>query len=100
MRFISFVRLHFRFHVQRRHRRPESTRSFGDNTDKNSKVSQAKAQDRNYVLIAELNNHPRTSFLAKIRNPHPSLAPAEPAGHGHGGKDGHDDGHAGEEHHG
>ena len=43
-------------------------------SSRSTAVSKAKAQDRNYVLIAELNNHPRTSFLAKIRNPHPSLA--------------------------
>ena len=28
-----------------------------------------------HLLLGELNNKPRTSYLAKIRNPHPKLAP-------------------------
>jgi len=62
---------------------PTQAIEFGDLTDKGSAVSRAKAQERDYVLIAELNNHPRTSYLAKIRNPHPSLVSHEKSdGHG------------------
>jgi molybdopterin-containing oxidoreductase family iron-sulfur binding subunit len=44
---------------------------FGDVRDPESEVSRWKELDRNYVLLDELNNRPRTSFLAKLRNPNP-----------------------------
>ena len=65
-------------------------------------MSQARADKRSYDMLAYLNIKPRTSYLARIRNPHPSLAShddhgdhhAAPAGHGQGGD--HDDhGHGG-----
>ncbi len=47
---------------------------FGDLTDPESKVVQTKENNRNYLLLEELNTRPRTSYLAKIRNPNPKLA--------------------------
>lgn len=47
---------------------------FGDVNDPTSKVSVAKRQDRNYELLAWLNVKPRTTYLAKVRNPNPELA--------------------------
>ncbi len=44
---------------------------FGDIRDPESEVSRWKASDRDYVLLGELNNRPRTSYLARVRNPNP-----------------------------
>ncbi len=58
---------------------------FGDLNDASSRVSQARAEQRSYDLLAYLNIKPRTSYMARIRNPHPRLAPD--AGHGAGHHD-------------
>ena len=38
-----------------------------------SRVSKRKKEARNYELLGELNTQPRTSYLARIRNPNPEL---------------------------
>ena len=44
---------------------------FGNINDSDSAVAQRKAENRDYVMLAELNNKPRTSYQAKLRNPNP-----------------------------
>ncbi len=46
---------------------------FGDLADRQSEVAKSAASDRNYILLAELNTKPRTSYLTRIRNPNPEL---------------------------
>lgn len=52
---------------------PTAAIVFGDVADSTSRVSKAKAQARDYAVLAELNIKPRTTYLARIRNPNPEL---------------------------
>jgi molybdopterin-containing oxidoreductase family iron-sulfur binding subunit len=52
---------------------PAGAIEFGDLRDPGSRVVAAKKDPRNYALLAELNTKPRTTYLARVRNPHPDL---------------------------
>jgi molybdopterin-containing oxidoreductase family iron-sulfur binding subunit len=46
---------------------------FGDISNPDSSVSRLKAQQRNYSVLGDLLTKPRTSYLARIRNPNPAM---------------------------
>ena len=52
---------------------PSQAIIFGDMADPNSKVSQSRADKRSYMLLPETNTRPRTTYLGRVKNPHPTL---------------------------
>jgi MoCo/4Fe-4S cofactor protein with predicted Tat translocation signal len=52
---------------------PTGAIAFGDLNDPSSRVAKLHTLDRQYKLLPEIGTQPRTSFLAKIRNPNPEL---------------------------
>jgi molybdopterin-containing oxidoreductase family iron-sulfur binding subunit len=46
---------------------------FGDAANPQSEVAARKGDSRDYSLLEELNVRPRTTYLARVKNPHPEL---------------------------
>jgi Fe-S-cluster-containing dehydrogenase component len=46
---------------------------FGDLNDPTARVTRLQKRDRGYRLLSEIGTHPRTTHLAKIRNPNPEM---------------------------
>jgi molybdopterin-containing oxidoreductase family iron-sulfur binding subunit len=54
---------------------------FGDMRRPENAVAKTRESRRNYLLLEEANTKPRTTYLMRVNNPHPSLAPAEEEKH-------------------
>ena len=59
---------------------PTQAIHFGDMNDPNSQIAKVKKQSHNYALLEELQTQPRTTYLARFRNPNPALEPANTSG--------------------
>ncbi|HEY4491365.1 MAG TPA: molybdopterin oxidoreductase, partial [Acidobacteriota bacterium] len=46
---------------------------FGDLNDRNSKVAKMRASHLNYGILADLNTRPRTTYMARLKNPNPLI---------------------------
>lgn len=56
---------------------------FGNVIDSESGVAKAKASNRTYTVLEEINTKPRTSYLAKIRNLNPEIGASVVPGETH-----------------
>ena len=55
---------------------PAEAITFGDITNKDSDVVADKDNERSYLMLEELNTRPRTSYMAKLKNPDDDLVNA------------------------
>ena len=53
---------------------PSNAITFGDLNDAASHVSRQNQVSRHYKLLADIGAQPRTTFLAKVRNPNPEMS--------------------------
>jgi molybdopterin-containing oxidoreductase family iron-sulfur binding subunit len=52
---------------------PTNSIIFGNLNDPASQVARQRSLSRNYTLLADLNTRPRTTYLAMVPNPNPSM---------------------------
>jgi len=52
---------------------PTKTITFGNISDKKAKVTALRQDPRSYLLLEDLNTRPRTSHMARLRNPNPEI---------------------------
>ena len=57
---------------------PTTAITFGNLNDPQSRVRRLTDHPLNYALLAELNTRPHTTYLARLANPAPEIAPAVP----------------------
>jgi molybdopterin-containing oxidoreductase family iron-sulfur binding subunit len=65
---------------------PTNAIVFGNINDPDSEVSRTRARNRTYFMLAYLNVQPRTSYMAKLRNPMESMLQVEKKYGKQGGK--------------
>ncbi len=73
---------------------PTESIVFGDIEDPLSKVRALRDDARSYLLLGYLNTRPRTTYMARLRNPNPRLREPILDPFEHHGADHGDDGHA------
>jgi molybdopterin-containing oxidoreductase family iron-sulfur binding subunit len=71
---------------------PSEAIVFGNISDPNSRVAKLKTEPRNYEMLKYLNVSPRTTYLARIKNPNMAMPGADKVGwaNGHPHHGGHD----------
>ena len=52
---------------------PTQAITFGNINDSTSAVAKLKAAHLNYGILTDLNTRPRTTYLARLRNPNPEI---------------------------
>ncbi|MBX7190884.1 MAG: 4Fe-4S dicluster domain-containing protein [Sandaracinaceae bacterium] len=52
---------------------PSQALTFGDLNDEQSRVARLARTDRHYKLLALIGTQPRTTYLARVRNPNPEM---------------------------
>jgi len=52
---------------------PNGAIVFGDLSDRASEVARLRSHPLHYELLGELNTRPRTTYLARVRNPNPEI---------------------------
>ncbi|MCB0272634.1 MAG: TAT-variant-translocated molybdopterin oxidoreductase [Bdellovibrionales bacterium] len=57
---------------------------FGNINDPESEVSKLKKLEQDYAMLAEINIKPRTTYLAKLRNPNPEIEDHSSSSNHHG----------------
>jgi molybdopterin-containing oxidoreductase family iron-sulfur binding subunit len=53
---------------------PSEAIVFGDINDRGSRVAKRRSEPLHYALLSDLNTRPRTTYLARLRNPNPEIA--------------------------
>jgi molybdopterin-containing oxidoreductase family iron-sulfur binding subunit len=52
---------------------PTRALTFGDKNEKSARVNALRAEPQHYALLGQLGTRPRTTYLARLRNPNPAF---------------------------